>query len=489
MQYFLKHKKLFIFLTFIIVFGIGFLIALSKSHNYSLTLEYDKSLKIKEVNVDESEIFKVTNISSSKGKTTVDIKALKEGNDDFYVKCLFEENNISEYSAKSATIRINKLNMIFVGSSITELVSSEIIYYSLVIYLGILAVYFFIYFKEQLKTDKFSYRSIFFCAAFLFFFVAFFIYVLALLLALPNYSEINVKAISAVTSNVMVCFVIASIPFVLAFAILLSISNIKLMKMEGKKPINALGIAFSTFMFLGIIIVGTLLVLSRIKYLDNNILLILYSIASSLFVLFESLLFATIICAIYVTKKKPTYDKDFIIILGCKVLKNGKLTPLLKGRADKAIEFYKEQLEKTGKEIKFIPSGGKGLDEPVAEAIAIKKYLLENDISEKLIFEETKSTNTNENMKYSKKIIDKQMKNANIIFSTTNYHVFRSGLIASQLGIKIDGIGSKTKWYFWPNAFIREIAGVFTSQKKSQIFILILLSVIAGLSAYFYTLI
>ncbi|MBR1386516.1 MAG: YdcF family protein [Bacilli bacterium] len=75
----------------------------------------------------------------------------------------------------------------------------------------------------------------------------------------------------------------------------------------------------------------------------------------------------------------PKYDKDFII-LGSKINKDGSLTPLLKGRVDTAIEFANKQYEKTKRKIIYIPSGGKGYDEVVAEAVAIKNYLLEKGI-------------------------------------------------------------------------------------------------------------
>ena len=47
-------------------------------------------------------------------------------------------------------------------------------------------------------------------------------------------------------------------------------------------------------------------------------------------------------------------------------------------------------------------------------------------------------------------------KEPKIAFSTTNYHVFRSGILASEQGIHAEGIGAHTKSYFWINAFIRE---------------------------------
>ena len=55
------------------------------------------------------------------------------------------------------------------------------------------------------------------------------------------------------------------------------------------------------------------------------------------------------------------------------------------------------QKEKTGKDIIFVPSGGKGNDEVMPEAEAMQKYLIEQGISKKNILVENKSTNTIEN--------------------------------------------------------------------------------------------
>ena len=72
---------------------------------------------------------------------------------------------------------------------------------------------------------------------------------------------------------------------------------------------------------------------------------------------------------------------------------------------------------------------------------------------------------------------------ANVAFSTTNYHVFRSGIFAGQAGLKAEGMGSKTKWYFWPNAFIREFAGLFLSQKKKVIALFLVAAALSVFSA------
>ena len=95
-------------------------------------------------------------------------------------------------------------------------------------------------------------------------------------------------------------------------------------------------------------------------------------------------------------------------------------------------------------------------------------------------------------MKFSKQKIDKINKDGKILFSTTNYHIFRSGVIASNEGIECEGIGSKTKWYFYTNAMIREfIANIFYKKKVHfllviSINIVILILVLIG---YHYNLI
>ena len=80
-------------------------------------------------------------------------------------------------------------------------------------------------------------------------------------------------------------------------------------------------------------------------------------------------------------------------------------------------------------------------------------------------------------MKYSKSIIDKINDKGNIVFSTTNYHVFRSGTIANNQGIDCEGLGSKTKWYFYSNALIREFVANLVQEKYKHIAILILINI------------
>ena len=152
--------------------------------------------------------------------------------------------------------------------------------------------------------------------------------------------------------------------------------------------------------------------------------------------------------------------------------------PLLKSRVDKAIEFAKEQKEKENRDIIFIPSGGQGEDEIISEAESMKNYLVQNGIKPENIIIEDKSTSTLQNMRFSKKIIDELNENGNVVFSTNDFHVFRSGVIANNEGLECVGIGSKTKKYFYVNALIREFFANIISERKLHLLIITLMNLI-----------
>ena len=80
---------------------------------------------------------------------------------------------------------------------------------------------------------------------------------------------------------------------------------------------------------------------------------------------------------------------------------------------------------------------------------------------------ENQSVNTYENMVFSKKIMDQQKKRYKCLFCTSDYHVFRAGLLSRKAGIRrCSGIGSRTVAYFSNNAVIPEYVPAMMMQKK-----------------------
>ena len=138
----------------------------------------------------------------------------------------------------------------------------------------------------------------------------------------------------------------------------------------------------------------------------------------------------------------------------------------IRSRVDRAVAFARAQQEKTGRLPVLIPSGGKGEDEPLSEAEAMAAYLRTQGFPEQNILIENQSRTTRENMLFSRKLMDASARAA---FSTSSYHVYRAGILAAEENWNLDGMGSRTKWYFWPNAFLREFIGLMAAGWLQQL--------------------
>lgn len=164
----------------------------------------------------------------------------------------------------------------------------------------------------------------------------------------------------------------------------------------------------------------------------------------------------------------PLRRQDYIIVLGCGLLHGSEVSPLLAGRIQRAWKVYRRQVKRGQKPPVLVMSGGQGADEALPEAQAMKAYAVRLGVPEQDVLTESASKNTWENM----------------LFSTTNYHVFRAGLYAKQAGLSAQGIGAKTKFYYWYNAVLREYLAVFVMHKKANAVCIAILLLLAS-AGYF----
>ena len=347
----------------------------------------------------------------------------------------------------------------------------------LVLYLIKVAWGCILYIKDLYQRKKYSYAIIMNLGLLIFLVINI---LRQINLLIVDWKLISIEAIYMNTIDSFSYFAFLILPLIVIMAIYSFVTNIFLIVKEGYRFQNLLGILFGVCILLGAfasqyvyLFFNNLILLNTKRFIKIFIDISLNSVLCYFYCITVATLYANIMAG----RHKPSLDKDFVIILGCKVKNDGSLTPILKGRVDKALEFAKEQKEKNGKDMIFVASGGKGEDESISEAEAMKKYLLDNSINEKNIIVENKSINTFQNMKFSKEKIDRINKDGKIIFSTTNYHVFRSGVIANNEGIDCEGMGSKTKWYFYTNALIREFIANLFSQKWRHIGMLIMINI------------
>ena len=262
--------------------------------------------------------------------------------------------------------------------------------------------------------------------------------------------------------NILVALLLLTVGCVLVFPIILIVTlfieGVKVIRHEGFKPANLLTMLFSVLLYLYLAVWPVIGGLGKGKFGTKLYVLI------SLFAVYVLALMAVYLlsAALNLFHWKKRRGADYIIVLGAGVI-GTRVTPLLAARIDKGIELLHHNPD-----AKLILSGGQGPSEDIAEGEAMARYAEQKDVSLEKIIVEGKSTSTEENLLFSRELMEKSW--PKVIVVTTAYHVFRALLLAKQQGLKCVGFGAKTKWYFTLNALIREFVGYLSLTWKLHIF-------------------
>lgn len=332
-------------------------------------------------------------------------------------------------------------------------------------------------FFRQMEYNSYSYNTIFYFGFALFLFAVFLLAAHITVLMFRDPEVYQPRTVSCQLVNSAKTFMIFTFPFILIFSSALCVSNIALIRHEGRRVVNVLGIVLS------VLLVGGVVLLWHFDFAvsgsEREVMIhdLITNVFAAVYLYFECMIIGTIVADAIAARYEPAPDKDFLIVLGCGLRPDGTPTPLLRGRLDRALAFAEKQKRLTGKDLTFVTSGGKGPDEVVSESAAMTQYLLERGVSPERILQEDQSSSTFENMKFSKEKILAVNPAGKVAFATTNYHVFRSGLFARRVKMRAVGMGAHTKWYFWPNAAVREFVGLVTEHRLKQA--VILLSIVA----------
>jgi len=179
-----------------------------------------------------------------------------------------------------------------------------------------------------------------------------------------------------------------------------------------------------------------------------------------------------VIYALIYSKLPVARRADYVVVLGAGLLNGGQVPRLLASRLERGRAVH-EKLASRGASPLLIVSGGKGSDEQVSEAEAMARYLTQRGFPGgpgRLILED-RSASTEENLLFSKAIMDRQRPpapghpGAQCVIVTSGFHAFRAAIIARRLGINGQATGARTAGYYWPGAMLREFAAVLFSYK------------------------
>lgn len=272
-----------------------------------------------------------------------------------------------------------------------------------------------------------------------------------------------------VLGAVLICFGLIPITFITA--------GIISIRKNGFSLAHSLSIVFGVGLWVNLWLIGSMISLGKSSILIVSLVILVQ--ITMLYILF-TFIALFIYSQLYLLIPK-NLRCDFIIIHGAGLLDGKIVSPLLARRLDKGIKVYNQ----SGRRAKIIVSGGQGNDEQISEAEAMRNYLLNKNIASDNIILEDQSTTTFENIKFSKQITDRQP-NAQVIFVTNDYHVFRTSIYARQLQFKAEGIGCKTALHYWPNAFVREYIAIIIRYKTVPLLLLLLwvLGTLISLSSF-----
>lgn len=214
----------------------------------------------------------------------------------------------------------------------------------------------------------------------------------------------------------------------------------------------------SIFLFVGLLFIG--IYYFDIKYerkKHKNIYLkwrkkviVLFSLVASFFVIVNGAM-------LIIAMDKNLEKTNVVMVLGAG-LEGDKVSPTLKTRLDGAVKYIKE----TGGHDFILVSGGKGHDELVSEAEAMRRYLVDAGIPNEQIVLEDKSTSTYENFKFSKNIIEnktgKYIEDLDIKVFTNGFHCMRSYFLGKRLGYgELSTYGTPTPPSLTPYYYFREV--------------------------------
>lgn len=139
------------------------------------------------------------------------------------------------------------------------------------------------------------------------------------------------------------------------------------------------------------------------------------------------------------------------VILGCRVY-GTKPSLMLKQRMDKSIDYLNKNPG-----AKAVLSGGQGEGEDISEAQAMFTYMTDKGIDKSRLFIEDKSTNTDENINFSQKIIKENSLEQNIAIVSQEFHLYRANVIAKKNKIKSSSLTAHTNIILLPTYWVREI--------------------------------
>lgn len=247
---------------------------------------------------------------------------------------------------------------------------------------------------------------------------------------------------------------------VFVVAVFLIADGVVLLRRERLRPANMLSLLAGIAI---VVVVVAVAVLTVVAYREQRPAVFVPALSLLAVAGYVGFVFTVVLLYAFVySRVRAGVGHTGIIVLGAGV-PQGRVTPLLASRLNKAAELYRVE-RAAGFAPLLVTSGGQGPDEPVSEAHAMADYLRTNHaIPDEALLEEDRSTNTRENLQFSRRLLPGD--GERLLVVTSNYHVLRAALLTRSLRVPALVRGARTARYFVPNAFLREFVALLVEHK------------------------
>lgn len=127
-------------------------------------------------------------------------------------------------------------------------------------------------------------------------------------------------------------------------------------------------------------------------------------------------------------------NPQVMIVLGCRVMPGGEPSILLQDRLDTALDYLDDHPDMT-----VVVSGGQGSNESTSEAACMADYLEEHGVDSDQILLEDQSSNTKENLIYSRELLEEHgivVLRDEVLVVSNGFHLTRAQMLAERYGYK-----------------------------------------------------
>lgn len=136
-------------------------------------------------------------------------------------------------------------------------------------------------------------------------------------------------------------------------------------------------------------------------------------------------------------------EADAAVVLGAGV--NGTAPSLtLESRLEAALAYAEEYPD-----VPLVLTGGQGYGEEITEAECMRRYLTEHGVDEGRLLLEEKATNTAENFRYAKALLERagyDTEAMTVAVVSNDFHLCRAKLLAKREGLQTVGVGVPIPW-------------------------------------------